>query len=534
MELIGEGGMGRVYAAEHVGIGKKVALKILHAVFSNTAEAVERFRAEARMTSKIANAHIVDVTDSGTTADGRLYFVMERLQGIELGEAMRDGTLSLERSLRITRQIAEAVAAAHAQGVIHRDLKPENILLIDRDGDRDFVKVLDFGIALTVGGEGPKRRLTQPGLAVGTPEYMAPEQAMEATADERSDIYAVGAILYEMATGTPAYSGDTFTKVLVEKAQHDPTPPRQLRGDLPADIEAVIVRAMARKPAERHQTMQELIADLTACLEALVAPIMSGSGLMEVSSPSLTVPLPQPLPAPASIVPRHVPPPGAPGSGDKPITAAGLLLDPVDPTAATMAMAVDQGMPRTRKRDIIPLALVLIVVIGGAIALYIMVLRPTTEATESTPTAGSAAPATAKVAPSSSTKPLTAPRPVGSKPVAKPAVKDPPKESPKDVATPAEKPEPPPKTAKQARALLAKAAAAQKKKQWDAARALFDRVARGKHDPERGYLGLAQIALATGDAKTAVKHAKASVRLGGGSPARKVLAQANAKLKKKR
>ncbi|HUQ07346.1 MAG TPA: serine/threonine-protein kinase [Kofleriaceae bacterium] len=508
MNLIGEGGMGRVYAAEHVGIGKKVALKILHAVFSNTAEAVERFRAEARMTSKIANAHIVDVTDSGTTADGRLYFVMERLEGIELGEAMRDGTLSLERSLRIARQIAEAVAAAHAQGVIHRDLKPENILLIDREGDRDFVKVLDFGIALTVGGEGPKRRLTQPGLAVGTPEYMAPEQAMEATADERSDIYAVGAMLYEMATGTPAYSGDTFTKVLVEKAQHDPPPPRQLRGDLPPDIEAVIVRAMARKPAERHQTMQELIADLAACLDALLAPVISGSGLLEVSSPSL-----------ATV---------------KPITAAGLLLDPVDPTAATMAMTVDQGQvqaqPRTRKRDIIPLALVLVLVLGGAVALYILVLRPTTKATESTPAPASAAPTTAKVAPSPSTKPLTAPRPVGSKPVAKPEVKD----TPKDDVAPPDKPAPPPKTAKQARAYLAKAAAAQKKKQWDAARELYDRVSRGRHDPERGHLGLAQVALATGDPRTAVKHAKTSVRMGGGSPARKVLAQANAKLKKKR
>jgi serine/threonine protein kinase len=527
MNLIGEGGMGRVYAAEHVGIGKKVALKILHAVFSNTAEAVERFRAEARMTSKIANAHIVDVTDSGTTADGRMYFVMERLEGIELGEAMRDGTLSLERSLRIARQIAEAVAAAHAQGVIHRDLKPENILLIEREGDRDFVKVLDFGIALTVGGDGPKRRLTQPGLAVGTPEYMAPEQAMEATADERSDIYAVGAMLYEMATGTPAYSGDTFTKVLVEKAQHDPAPPRQLRGDLPLDVEAVIVRAMARKPADRHQTMQELIADLAACTDALLAPLLSGSGLLEMSSPSLSVRLPAaPLP-PASIVPRVVPPPG---SEDKPITAAGLLLDPVDPTAATMAMTVDRSQPRARKRDVIPLLLVLSLVIGGAVALYILVLRPTTKATESTPAAGSAMPANAKVTPSPSTKPLTAPRPGSTKPAAKPAVKDTPKA---DVAT-ADKPAPPPKTAKQARAMLAKAATAQKQKQWDTARDLFDRVSRGRHDPERGHLGLAQIALATGDARTAQKHAKTSVRLGGGSPARKVLAQATAKLKKKR
>ena len=496
--------MGRVYAAEHTGIGKKVALKILHAVFANTAEAVERFRAEARMTSQIANAHIVDVTDSGTTADGRLYFVMERLDGVELGEAMREGNLSLERALRITRQIAEALAAAHAQGVIHRDLKPENVLLIERDGDRDFVKVLDFGIALTVGGGGePRRRLTQPGLAVGTPEYMAPEQAMEATADERSDIYALGAILYEMATGQQAYRGDTFTKILLEKVQHDPPPPRELRGDLAPDVEAVIVKAMARKPADRHQAMTELIAELTACLEALSRPASA----------------PTPAPPPPTATPT--------ATARAPVTASSLLLEPVDPTAATVAMTIEKPAPR--KRDVIPLVLVLALVLGGAVALYLLVLRPSGDATKEP----SPAPAVASAAPEKKPRkpiPTTSPAKTSAKAPAKAEVAAPARPPADDE--PAPKAAPAPKTLKQARALLARAKTAAKKKQWDSARELYDRVARGRFATAQGHLGLAQVELATGDAKDAARHAKTSVRLGGGTPAKRVLAQANAKLKK--
>jgi serine/threonine protein kinase len=511
MHMIGEGGMGRVYAAEHVGIGKKVALKILHAVFSNTSEAVERFRSEARTTSRIANAHIVDVTDSGTTIDGRLYFVMEHLDGVELGEAMHDGKLSLERALKITKQIASALAAAHAQGVIHRDLKPENILLIERDGSRDFVKVLDFGIALTVGGEQPKRRLTQPGLAVGTPEYMAPEQAMDNKADARSDVYALGAMLYEMATGKPAYQGDTFTKILVDKVNADPPRPREVRPELPPEVEEVIVKAMARKADERHQSMNELIDDLVGCLSVLSMPL---------SAPHIVLPPPV-APAP----PRHTPPP---------ITAAGLLLDAVDPNAATLAMTVEP--PKTKKRDVVPLVLVSLFVIGGAVALYLYVLRPSSNATQTAAPAANPPPTHATAAkPTTLTDPKTSTKP-GGKPDTKPtrtAATTPATGTlPGHVDAPAKPPAAPPKTAKQARALLAKGKAAAAKKQWDAAREHYDRVARGRHDPERGHLGLAQVALATGDAKAAQKHARTSVRLGGGSPARKVLSQATAKLKK--
>src|SRR5262249_55826459 len=191
--LCGEGGMGRAYEAEHIDIGKRVALKTLHPAYSQTPDLVERLRREARAASKIAHANVVDVTDSGTTPDGAFFFVMEYLEGIELGELIyKSGHLDARRALHIGEQVCRALQAAHEVNVIHRDLKPENVLILSRDGDKDFVKVLDFGIAKSgeideekdANGRGP-RRLTHPGMTMGTPEYMAPEQAAGRPADPR-------------------------------------------------------------------------------------------------------------------------------------------------------------------------------------------------------------------------------------------------------------------------------------------------------------------------------------------------------------
>jgi serine/threonine protein kinase len=503
LRMIGEGGMGRVYEAEHTGIGKRVALKILHAMFSNIKEAVERFRNEARTTTRIANAHIVDVTDSGTTADGRLYFVMEYLDGVELGTLMADGKLSLERTLRITKQIAEALAAAHEQGVIHRDLKPENIILIDRDGDRDFVKVLDFGIALAIDSEQPKRRLTQPGLAVGTPEYMSPEQAVEAKADARSDIYALGAMLYEMATGQQAYKGDTYTQILLNKVQFEPPKPRELKPDLPPDVEAIIVKAMARKPDDRYQSMNALIDDVTKCHELVVAAMRAASGVRQLPIEPPAAPPPPP--------PRVVAP--VPGV--------------VDPEAATLAMSLEDISLKSRSR--LPAILGVLALIGAVVGAYVYIWKPRANKTDT-----SATPAPAPETASAKPKP-TASKPPTTKPPTTTATAKPPAPKPPAPPTPpAPAPAPPPKSLKQARALLAKANAAAKKKQWDAATEIYERVARGKFTPELGHLGLAQAALAQGDPTEAVKEAKTSVRLGGGGPARKVLKAAQAAQRKKK
>src|SRR5262245_3437632 len=268
LELIGEGGMGKVYLAEHVEIGKRVALKVLHPSYSRMPDLVERFRREARAASKIGHPNIVDVTDSGTTADGSVYFVMEYLEGVELGSVIeRQGALDVARALKITGQICRALAAAHREGIIHRDLKPENIFLITRDGTADVVKVLDFGIAKTTEAEAAReRRLTSPGMAMGTPEYMSPEQAAGRPADARCDVYALGAIMYEMVTGIPPYTGDNFMEILTKKATVDPPAPSSIRPELPAPVSDLVMAAMARNPGERPQTMETLEYELNKCL----------------------------------------------------------------------------------------------------------------------------------------------------------------------------------------------------------------------------------------------------------------------------
>ena len=281
VELIGEGGMGKVYLAEHIEIGKRVALKVLHPSYSRMPDLVERFRREARAASKIGHPNIVDVTDSGATADGSVYFVMEYLEGVELGSVIeREGALDVARALRITGQICRALSAAHREGIIHRDLKPENIFLIARGGEADVVKVLDFGIAKTTEAEAAReRRLTSPGMAMGTPEYMAPEQAAGRPADARTDIYSLGAIMYEMVTGVPPYQGDNFMEILTKKATVDPPGPVTIRPDLPEQVSDLVMAAMSRNPDTRPQTMDSLEYELNKCLSGRGVAVASILGI---------------------------------------------------------------------------------------------------------------------------------------------------------------------------------------------------------------------------------------------------------------
>jgi serine/threonine protein kinase len=285
-ELIGEGGMGRVYLAEHVDIGKKFAIKVLHPVYGRMPDLVERFRREARAASKIGHPNIVDVTDSGTTDDGSVYFVMEHLQGVELaGVIDREGAIDIRRALDISTQVCRALSAAHSVGIIHRDLKPENIFLTAREGTSDFVKVLDFGIAKSSEAEEARaKKLTSPGMAMGTPEYMAPEQAAGKPADARCDVYALGAILYEMLTGQAPYSGDNFMEILTRKATTEPIPPRQLREEIPESVEELLIRTMARNPDDRPPSMEALEYELTKCFAGRGAAVANILGISQDDS----------------------------------------------------------------------------------------------------------------------------------------------------------------------------------------------------------------------------------------------------------
>jgi serine/threonine protein kinase len=279
LSVLGEGGMGTVYEAEHVEIGKKFALKILHPLYSRQADLVSRFRREARAASTIGHPNIVDVSDFGTTDDGLFYCVMERLEGVELGDVLGDlGRLPPERAVAIATQMCRALAAAHQAGIIHRDLKPENVFLTTRDNVADFVKILDFGIAKAPGAE-ETARLTNPGIAMGTPEYMAPEQAAGKGSDARSDVYAVGAILYEMLVGRAPHEGDNAMEVLHKKANENPPPVRALRPDVPEGLEKVVMRTLERDAALRPQTMAQLEYELVRSMEGRGQAVAAMLGL---------------------------------------------------------------------------------------------------------------------------------------------------------------------------------------------------------------------------------------------------------------
>jgi eukaryotic-like serine/threonine-protein kinase len=270
--LCGEGAMGRVYEARHVDIGRRLAVKILHSSFRHSAEVVERFRREARAASKIGHPNIVDVTDSGTTPDGAFFFVMEYLDGVDLEQLIQlEGPLPVGRALRIVAQLCRALQAAHASEIIHRDLKPANVMLVNRKDEDDFVKVLDFGISRNMDLEGSgddiaRRGLTRPDVAVGTPVYMSPEQAAGMRADALTDVYAVGGLLYEMLTATPPCAGDDVLTVLNKKATEDPVPIGKLRPELPADVQQLVMRALSRRPKDRHASMSALKDEVLRCL----------------------------------------------------------------------------------------------------------------------------------------------------------------------------------------------------------------------------------------------------------------------------
>src|SRR5512137_963521 len=244
LERIGEGGMGTVYLCEHVALGKRMAVKVLRPEFSSDEELVRRFQQEARAASQIGQENIVDVIDFGRTPDGSMYFAMEALEGESLAKVMRrEGKLPLDRAFPILGQICKALGAAHARGIVHRDLKPENVILLRRDDGSDFVKVLDFGISKN--GRGPETaRITRAGSIIGTPEYMAPEQAAATTVDHRCDIYALGVLAYEMVTGVLPFQGDTPLATLLKHQSEPPESPRKRRPDLPQEAETLILRAL--------------------------------------------------------------------------------------------------------------------------------------------------------------------------------------------------------------------------------------------------------------------------------------------------
>ena len=271
-ELIGIGGMGSVYEAERLDLAQmRVAIKVLHPSVGARSDLVMRFRREAETVAAIDHPNIVRILDFQSPPNEPAFLVMERLHGEPLGDAIaKEGRFTGERAAFVASQVLSALSAAHAANVVHRDLKPDNVFLTIMSGLRDIVKLLDFGVAKLMNARN-NEKLTQTGSVLGTPAYMAPEQARGASVDHRSDIYAVGCMMYEALTGRAPFVADNYNALLFEIQKTTPTPLDVLRPDLDPALASVVRRAMAKSPSERFQTADAMEAALALWVVPLSA-----------------------------------------------------------------------------------------------------------------------------------------------------------------------------------------------------------------------------------------------------------------------
>ncbi|MCA9709538.1 MAG: protein kinase, partial [Myxococcales bacterium] len=261
--LMGEGGMGQVYEGIHEQLARKIAVKVLLPRFAYDLKFRERFLREARATSKIRHPNIVQLVDFGATPNGSVYFAMEFLEGRDLSSLLRDeGHLSWPRARHLLLQMISALGAAHQHEIVHRDVKPGNFFIIDAFGHKEFIKVLDFGIAKITSTPSENRTLAQnltgTGEIFGTAKYMAPEQAFGESNDLRVDIYSLGVVAYQMLTGDVPFTGDSAFEIITRHVNEPPRAPRMLVPSIPMAVEQVILRAIAKRPEDRFSSMEQM------------------------------------------------------------------------------------------------------------------------------------------------------------------------------------------------------------------------------------------------------------------------------------
>jgi serine/threonine-protein kinase len=324
VKLLGRGGMGTVYLAEHPVIGSRVAVKFLHEQMARDPASVERFYDEARAVNLIGHENIVGIYDLSVLPPSRYFFVMEYLEGQTLGDLLRAGPVSPQLGLDVLLQLCDALQCAHERGVVHRDLKPDNVFLVRRHGRDNFVKLVDFGVAKLRGAR-PAGRNTEAGLIVGTPEYMAPEQCQDGAVDARTDVYALGVMAFELATGRLPFTDRAVTRLLLAQISEAPPRPSELAPVDPA-LERAILRALAKDPAERFQDM--------AAFGAALREIADGAAAPHRTPAPTAAPTPAPEPAAA----------GAPAAAESTLPAAEYRLGAGPAVAAPVVEITRAGL----------------------------------------------------------------------------------------------------------------------------------------------------------------------------------------------
>ena len=348
---LGEGGMGAVYLGEHPLIGKRVAVKVLLEELAAKEDIVTRFFNEAKAVNDIGHQNIVDIVDFGKVKSDAgadvVYFIMEYLDGESLAARLGRTGLAFNETMHVMTQCCSALAASHVKGIVHRDLKPENIYLCTRGADKNFTKILDFGIAKLTGDGGTSSSKTRTGLVIGTPTYMSPEQCEgKGLIDARSDIYSLGVVMYELLTGRVPFPGDGFGEILVAHLTKEPEPPSQLNPETTPELEAIVMHAIEKDKNRRFQTMDEFgaaVADASAHLASYTRlPSYAQSATSQRSATGLM---------------------GAHAAGVGPTTSTGTR-----PTTLSGSAAEIEGGPAKKSRAALFIGLAVVVAAGVGVA----------------------------------------------------------------------------------------------------------------------------------------------------------------------
>jgi beta-lactam-binding protein with PASTA domain/tRNA A-37 threonylcarbamoyl transferase component Bud32 len=352
LEHVGSGGMADVYHAEDTHLGRPVALKLLYRRFAQDHEFVERFRREASAAAALQHPNVVSVYDRGEF-DGTYYIAMEFCEGSSLKAIItREAPLDCGRAIELAKKILLAARFAHRRGVIHRDLKPHNVI-VERDEGGDNVKVADFGIARAGASE-----ITEVGAIMGTAQYLSPEQAQGRSVNEASDLYSVGVVLFEMLTGRPPFEGDSAVAIALKHVNQPAPSPREFRPEIPPELEAVVLRALAKNAADRYPDADSFLRDLESASAALAAPTSNGGSTAEFEPAGIAAPADPVRPTSAELPPTEA------------VAERAVEAEPAPAPGAE----VEPEPPGRRRR--LALALLVLLGLGAALLVAFLVLRP--------------------------------------------------------------------------------------------------------------------------------------------------------------